>query len=73
MILPEPVVFTKPLHVWLGMIILLLLLIQIYLGIVLVKTGKKQVRFFHTKIVWVVLIIIALIHGFYGFQIYFLK
>jgi len=73
MILSEPTVFTKPLHVWLGMIILLLVLIQISLGITLVKTGNKQVRFIHTKIVWVVLIIIALIHGFYAFQIYFLK
>jgi hypothetical protein len=73
MILPEPVVFTKPLHVWLGMIILLLVLTQISLGITLVKTGNRKVYFFHTRVVWVILIIIALIHGFYGFQIYFLK
>jgi len=72
MILQDPLIFTKPLHVWLGMLTFLLVVTQISLGIILIKTGKRQVRFFHTKIVWVIILIIALIHGFYGFEIYFL-
>ncbi|OGY21845.1 MAG: hypothetical protein A2126_01525 [Candidatus Woykebacteria bacterium GWB1_45_5] len=73
MSLPDPIIFSKPLHVWLGILTLLLLIIQISLGIAMVKTARKNLYRIHTKVVWMVLIIVALIHAYYGFQIYFLK
>lgn len=73
MILADPIIFTKPFHIWLGFVNLALLLTQISLGITLIRRGGKRVIFFHTKIVWVILLIVVLIHAFYGFQLYFLK
>jgi len=73
MILADPIIFTKPLHIWLGFVNLALLLTQISLGITLFRRGGKRIIFFHTKVVWVILIIVVLVHAFYGFQLYFLK
>jgi hypothetical protein len=73
MILADPIVFAKPLHVWLGFVNLALLLTQISLGMTLIKRGGKRIIFFHTKVVWLILLIVVLIHGFYGFQLYFLR
>lgn len=69
MILPDPIIFTKPLHVWLGAVTILLLLTQISIGL----RWLKVPFWVHTRVVWRILIVIALIHGYYGFQIYFLK
>jgi len=75
MILPDPVIYTRPLHVWLGFLTFLLLLTQITLGIIMVGWAgmSSKVHFFHTRVIWIILLIIVLIHGFYGFEIYFLK
>ena len=69
MILADPIIFTKPLHVWLGAVTILLLLTQILIGLRLLKVPF----WVHTKVIWRILIVIALIHGYYGFQIYFLQ
>lgn len=69
MILPDPIVFSKPLHVWLGFLTLFLLILQILIGRRILKLPFS----FHTNVVWKILIIVALIHAFYGFEIYFLR
>lgn len=69
MILPNPIVFTKPLNVWLGFLTLFLLITQILIGLRVIKVPFSV----HTKVLWIILIIVALIHGFYGFEINFLK
>lgn len=69
MILPDPVILAKPLHVWLGFVTLILLILQILIGARVIKIPF----IYHTKIVWKILITVALIHAFYGFEIYFLK
>ena len=68
MILPDPLLFTKPLHVWLGMLLFLLILFQIGLGTRIIKLPF----WIHTKINWIVILTLGIIHGFYGFEIYFL-
>ena len=69
MILPDPIIFTKPLHVWLGIVILLLLITQILIGLRFLKVPF----WIHTKVIWRALLVLALILGYYGFQIYFLQ
>ncbi len=69
MILADPIIFTKPLHVWLGMVIFLLVLLQIGIGTRIIKLPF----WVHTRIVWILILTLAIIHGFYGFEIYFLR
>lgn len=71
--LPDPIIFSKPLFIWLGMLAFLLLLTQIFLGIALVRIGNQKVKFIHTKIVWVILAIVIIFHAIYGIQLYFLR
>ncbi len=69
MILPNPIIFSKPLNVWLGLVTLVLLILQILIGARIIKAPFTV----HTAILWKILLVVALIHGFYGFEIYFLK
>jgi hypothetical protein len=69
MILADPLIFTKPLHVWLGMVIFLLVVFQILTGSRIIKVPL----WIHMKLVWIIILGLALVHGFYGFEIYFLK
>ena len=69
MILPNPTIFTKPLHVWLGIITFILVIIQILIG----KRILKVPFSIHTGILWKILVALALIHAFYGFELYFLR
>lgn len=69
MILPDPVVLSKPLNVWLGFVTLVLLIIQILVGRRILKVPFSV----HTDILWKILIVVALVHAFYGFEIYFLR
>ncbi len=69
MILPDPLLFDKPLHLWLGLVTLLLLIFQILVGAQIIKLPFWT----HKKLIWIILLTVALIHGFYGFEIYFLK
>lgn len=69
MILPDPKLFSKPLHVWLGMVTFLFVIIQILIG-----TRMLKLPFWlHTKVLWIIILLLVLVHGFYGFEIYFLK
>jgi len=69
MILPDPKLFTKPLHVWLGMLVFLFVITQILIGMRILKLPF----WYHTKVIWIIILALALLHGFYGFEIYFLK
>lgn len=69
MILPDPLIFDKPLHVWLGFLTLFFLILQILVGSQILKLPFWT----HKKLIWVILLILALVHGFYGFEIYFLS
>ena len=69
MILANPLVFTKPLNVWLGFVTLILLIVQILVGARVIKVPFIV----HTMILWKILIVVALVHAFYGFELYFLK
>lgn len=69
MILPDPLIFSRPLHVWLGILLFLVLIFQIMIG----KKWIKIPFWIHTRINPIILFILTLIHGFYGFQTYFLR
>jgi hypothetical protein len=69
MILTDPIIFTKPLHIWLGLLAFLLLLLQISVGLRIIKLPF----WVHQKLIWWILLLVVLVHGFYGFEIYFLK
>ncbi len=51
MILPDPLIFARPLHVWLGMIIFLILIFQISVGLKYIKIPF----WYHTKVIWRIL------------------
>lgn len=69
MVLPDPIIFSKPLHIWLGMVTYLLVLFQILIG-----TRILKIPFWiHTKVNWKIILVLASIYGFYGFQIYLLQ
>ena len=69
MLLQNPLIYGKPLNVWLGLLALVLLLLQIGIGTRIIKLPF----WVHKKVVWIVLLIVVLIHGFYGFELYFLR
>ena len=69
MILPNPIIFDRPLNVWLGFLTLFLMILQILVGTRILKLPF----WFHTRIIWILLLAVALIHGFIGFEIYFLS
>ena len=67
--IPDPIIFARPLHAWLGLLTLSLLILQILVGTRILKLEF----YWHKKIIWVALLTVALIHGYYGFEIYFLR
>ncbi|OGD63277.1 hypothetical protein A2160_02115 [Candidatus Beckwithbacteria bacterium RBG_13_42_9] len=69
MLLSDPIILAKPLHIWLGFIALMLLIVQILIGTRIVKLPF----WFHTQIVWKILLIVVLLHALYGFKLYFLS
>ncbi|MCL5773906.1 MAG: cupredoxin domain-containing protein [Firmicutes bacterium] len=69
MLLPDPQIFQKPLHVWLGLFMALLVIIQILVGTRILKMDF----WFHRRLFPVIIAIILLFHGWYGFQLYFLQ
>ena len=69
MILPNPIIFSKPLNIWLGLLSLVLLIIQILVGSRIIKVPFIV----HTKFLWKILLMVVLIHAFYGIEIYFLR
>lgn len=69
MILPDPIINNVPLHVWLGMVTFFFVLVQMAIGLKILKVPF----WIHTKVVWVIILILAIVHGFYGYEIYFLR
>lgn len=65
--LPNPIIFDKPLNIWLGFLALLLLIIQILIG----KRILKLPFWVHTNVVWIILLVVVLIHAWYGISITF--
>ena len=67
--LSDPLISGVPFHVWLGMVVFFFAIVQILIG-----TRILKVPFWiHTRVVWVIILLLGLIHGFYGYQIYFLN
>jgi len=66
-----PLIFGRPINVWLGIILLFLLAWQIYLGMKMVK-GKMEYLKMH-KINAALIIFIVLLHAYYGLGIWFLN
>lgn len=69
MILANPLIFGKPLNIWLGFLALFLLILQILVGTRILKLPF----WLHKKVIWVVLLVVVLIHAFYGIQITFFR
>lgn len=67
--IPNPLIFDIPLNVWLGLLAFLLLVLQILIGARVLKLPF----WFHTRVVWILLLVVVLIHGLIGFQRYFLN
>ena len=68
-IIPDPLIFGKPLHVWLGIVLTVLVILQILIG----KRILKIDFWYHRNVIpWLILAVLSL-HAWYGFQIYFLK
>lgn len=68
--LTNPLIFNKPLNVWLGFVLVILILLQISIGKGWIKLPFNT---WHKNLLPWAIVIVMLIHGWYGFQIYFLK
>ncbi len=66
-----PIVFGKPLHIWLGPVLLVLLISQITTG-VLLSRGKRAWLRSHKLNVLFLIIPVGLVHVHYGIGIWFL-
>lgn len=64
-----PLVFGRPINVWLGILLGLLLLWQIYLGMMMVR-GRMNLLKLH-KINAATLFLVALVHAYYGLGVWF--
>ncbi|MCL5010876.1 MAG: hypothetical protein M1127_01560 [Patescibacteria group bacterium] len=67
--MPVPVIFGKPIQVWLGMILAIFLAWQIFSGFMVVK-GKPQYMKRHKAVVWLI-IAIASAHIYFGIRSWF--
>jgi hypothetical protein len=67
--IPDPLIFDKPFHLWLGLFGMVLLLIQAMVG----KHIIKLPLWVHSKLIWITIFLVAVVHGYYGIQIYFFK
>lgn len=65
-----PIVFGRPINIWLGMVLGILLIFQIYLGIMMTRRGRMNLLKIH-KINAALLLIAALVHAYYGLGIWF--
>ncbi|HEY3359329.1 MAG TPA: DUF2231 domain-containing protein [Polyangia bacterium] len=66
--LRNPVLFSYPLNIWLGLLALCLLTLQIGIGTRLLKLPF----WLHTRVVWIALATVVAFHGFYGVELTFL-
>lgn len=65
--LPNPLLLSLPLSVWGGLMLFILIILQILTGLRWIKVPFQV----HTKILWRIILILAVIHGIYGLQRYF--
>ena len=65
-----PLIFGRPINVWLGIVLGVFLLFQIYLGIMMVRRGRINLLKLH-KINAILLLIVTLVHAYYGLGIWF--
>lgn len=63
--LPDPYIFGLPMTAWLGIIIFLLLIFQILSG----KNIIKVPLWVHIKLLPIILVVLILLHMWYGFQL----
>jgi len=64
-----PLLFGRPINIWLGIVLGALLLFQIYLGMMMVR-GRMNLLKLH-KINAALLLTVAFIHAYYGMGIWF--
>jgi hypothetical protein len=64
-----PLIFGRPANIWLGIILGVLLLFQIYLGMMMVR-GRMNLLKLH-KINATLLLLVALVHAYWGLGIWF--
>ncbi len=64
-----PLIFGRPANVWLGILLGVLLLFQIYLGIRMVR-GRMNLLKLH-KINATLLLLVAFVHAYWGLGIWF--
>jgi len=64
-----PLIFGRPANIWLGIILGVLLLFQIYLGMMMVR-GRMNLLKLH-KINATLLLLVALAHAYWGLGIWF--
>lgn len=68
--LPNPIIFNRPLNAWLGILLLVLILLQIAIG-----KGWVNLSFsaWHKKWLPIIIVVVMLWHAWYGLQIYFFR
>ena len=64
-----PIVFNKPLNIWLGLVLLALLLLQVTSGALMAK-GKRNLFAYHITNAGLIAIVVG-VHAFYGIGIWF--
>jgi threonine/homoserine/homoserine lactone efflux protein len=67
--MPVPIIFGKPIQIWLGMILAIFLAFQIFSGFMVIR-GRVQYMRRHKINVWFV-IIIVLAHIYFGVRMWF--
>ncbi|MBU1146584.1 hypothetical protein KKD80_03500 [Patescibacteria group bacterium] len=64
-----PLFWGKPMNIWLGIVLGVFLIFQIYLGIMMVR-GRMNLLKLH-KVNAAMLLLVALLHAYYGLGIWF--
>ncbi|MGA2286251.1 MAG: hypothetical protein ABSG55_08295 [Dehalococcoidia bacterium] len=69
MVVTVPIVFDKPLNIWLGLVLLALLLAQATSGILMVR-GRRKLFAYHVSNAGIIAMVLG-VHAFYGIGIWF--
>jgi hypothetical protein len=64
-----PIVFDKPINVWLGLVLIALLLVQITSGVLMVR-GRRALFIPHVVNAGLIAVVIA-VHAYYGIGVWF--
>lgn len=65
-----PLLWGRPVNIWLGIILGVLLLFQIYFGVMMTRRGRLNLLKLH-RINAGLLLLVALLHAYYGLGIWF--